>query len=264
MTATAEIALVTGASGGIGADIARVLARRGLRLGLVARSEDRLAALAATLTADGAPPPLVFSIDLARPDGPANLQQAVTEAGFRVSILVNNAGFGLLGRASVLSRPEQLEMIDLNVRALVDLTLRFAPDLIATKGRILNVASVVAFLPGPGMAIYYASKAFVLSFSEAMSEELKSSGVTVTALCPGLTPTGFQTRAGLPAHFQRFAPSTSAMRVAEVGVAALFAGRRVVVPGVPNKIFTRIAPFIPRSLALPALMRAQRNRRPGP
>ena len=260
--APSDLALVTGASGGIGADIARILARRGLRIALVARSQERLQALAAEI-ATSAPAPLVVAVDLSKPEGPETVQAAIASAGARVSVLVNNAGFGLVGVAHDLDRIEQLEMIDLNVRALVDLTVRFAPDLIASKGRILNVASVAAFSPGPGMAVYFATKAFVLSFSEAVSEEFKQSGVTVTALCPGLTPTGFQARAGMAARFGRLVPSTPSIQVAEAGVAALFAGRRRVVPGASNRIFTRLAPFVPRALALPALLRAQQTKLKG-
>jgi uncharacterized protein len=256
-----EIALVTGASGGIGADVARLLARRGRRVALVARSDVKLSALAAEIEAEGAPAPLAIPLDLARPDGPERLETAVRDAGARVSILVNNAAFGLMGRAASLSRAEQLEMVDLNMRALVDLTLRLAPDLVATRGRLMNVASVAAFMPGPGMAVYYASKAFVLSFTEAIGEELKPSGVTVTALCPGFTPTGFQTRAGIGANLSRRVPATSSLAVAEAGVAGLFAGRRLVVPGLPNKVFTTIAPLIPHWALLPVLSWAQAGRR---
>lgn len=262
-SAGADIALVTGASGGIGADIAKILARRGLRLALVARSADRLAQLAGDLSAAGAPPPLALPLDLAQRDAPRRLQQLVREAGARVSVLVNNAGFGLAGEVFALDSDEQLEMIDLNVRALVDLTLRFAPDLMASRGRVMNVASVAGFIPGPGMAVYYATKAFVLSFSEAISEEFKASGVTVTTLCPGLTPTGFQARAGLPKNLSRLAPATPSMQVAEAGVAGMFAGRRRVVPGLANGVFTRVAPFIPRAALLPSLLNAQASRKRG-
>lgn len=259
--ALSPLALVTGASGGIGADIARVLARRGLQVALVARSLDKLDALAAEIGSAGAPAALVFPIDLSVAEGPRRLEEAVRATNRRVDVLVNNAGFGLAGQAADLDRDEQLAMIDLNVRALVDLTLRFAPDLVAGRGRLLNVASVAAFFPGPGMAVYYATKAFVLSFSEAMAQEMKASGVGVTALCPGMTPTGFQERAGLPASLGRLAPETSSMSVAEAGVAGLYAGRRVVVPGAINKIFTGLAGLTPRAAILPILHRAQGSRR---
>jgi hypothetical protein len=256
----ADVAVVTGASGGIGGDIARVLARRGSRVVLAARSEDKLAAIGADLKALGAPDPILIPVDLAAPEGPARVEAALRERGLRASILVNNAGFGLLGRARALSRAEQLEMIDLNIRALVDITLRLTPDLIAARGRLMNVASVAAFVPGPGMAVYYATKAFVLSFSQAMAEELKADGVSVTALCPGLTPTGFQARAGMGKRLERLAPMTPSMLVAESGVAGMFAGRRVVVPGAANRAFTAIAPFLPRALLLPLLLRTQAGR----
>lgn len=253
---------MTGASGGIGADIARALARRGLRVGLAARSADRLHSLSAEIAAAGGPVPLTFALDLGEPDGSERLQAAVVAAGARVEVLVNNAGFGLAGQTVRLDRAEQLAMIDLNVRALVDLTLRFAPDLVASRGRLLNVASVAAFFPGPGMAVYYATKAFVLSFSEAMAEEMKPAGVSVTTLCPGMTPTGFQARAGLPPDLARFAPIMNSARVAEAGVTGLFAGRRVVVPGMMNKIMTSMAGIIPHGIVLPVLNRAQAGRAP--
>ena len=257
------LALVTGASGGIGAEIARALALRGFRVGLAARSGDRLQNIAAELISLRAPPPAVFVVDLASRDGAEILERQVRDAGHRLDILVNNAGFGLSGSAASLDRAEQLAMIDLNVRALVDLTLRFSPDLIAAKGKLLNVASVASYFPGPGMAVYFATKAFVLSFSEAMAQEMKSAGVGVTALCPGMTPTGFQARAGLPAGMGRMAPSTSAKQVADEGVAGLFAGRRVVVPGAPNKILTALSGLIPHAAVLPALQRAQSARKRG-
>jgi uncharacterized protein len=255
------VALVTGASGGIGADIARVLAQRGETLALVARSRDKLEELAGEIAATGAPRPHVFCVDLSDRDGPEQLQRDLADRALRVSILVNNAGFGLAGQASALARVEQLNMIDLNIRALVDLTLRFVPDLAAAHGRLMNVASVASFIPGPGMAVYYATKAFVLSFSEAMSAELKTAGVTVTALCPGLTPTGFQDRAGMSEGLSRLAPTMSSRSVAEAGVAALFAGRRVAIPGWSNKVFTKIGPLLPRAVLLPVLLSAQGKRR---
>ena len=182
-------------------------------------------------------------------------------ADARVSILVNNAGYGLMGPVAELDRAEQIGIVDLNIRALVDLTLRLLLDLEAERGRILNVASVAAFFPGPGMAIYYASKAFVLSFSEALGQELKPKGVKVTALCPGLTATGFQERARMGDGLSKLSPTMSSMRVAEEGVAGLLAGRRRVVPGAMNRVSTALAGLIPRGLVLPVIGRVQAARR---
>ena len=177
-----KVVLVTGASLGIGAELARVFASHGHDLALAARSRDRLEALADEIAASGAASgiirsgilrPIVIEIDVARPGAADALAARLLAEGASVEILVNNAGFGLIGPASALARDEQIEMVDLNVRALTDLTLAFLPDIRAARGRILNVASVAAFLPGPGMAAYYATKAFVLSFSEALWFELR-------------------------------------------------------------------------------------------
>src|SRR5947209_14952341 len=192
-----RVAIITGASDGIGAELARLMAKKGHDLALVARRRERLEALAAEIAATGRPLPLVIPLDLAEPNAPDALVQALRQAGAEPAILVNNAGFGLQGQVADLDAAEQLRMVDVNVRALTALTLKFLPDLIRNRGRLLNVASVAAFLPGPGMAVYYATKAYVLSFSEALSQELAGKGVSVTALCPGPVPTGFQVAAGM-------------------------------------------------------------------
>ncbi len=253
-----RVALVTGASGGIGADLARVFARHGQDLALVARSKDKLEALADEIAATGRPRPLVLPVDLTDRDAIDEVAKLLSAADASVETLVNNAGYGLLGDVADLDAKDQLGIIDLNIRALVDLTARFAPQIKAAKGAILNVASIVAFLPGPGMAIYYASKAFVRSFSLALWQELHGDGVTVTLLCPGLTMTGFQARAKLdiPSDFARFA-GMSGMQVAEAGYAGLVAKRRVVIPGFVNRIFTIIMPLLPDTLILPLVARMQ-------
>ena len=176
-------------------------------------------------------------------------------------MLVNNAGYGLMGTVAELDRDEQLGIVDLNIRALVELTLLLLPDLKAARGRVLNVASIAAFFPGPGMAVYYASKAFVLSFSEALGQELKPDGVTVTALCPGLTATGFQERARMGEGLSKLSPTMSSMAVAEAGVAGFLAGRRRIVPGAMNRVSTFMSVLIPRALVLPVIARVQAARR---
>ncbi len=167
------------------------------------------------------------------------------------SYLVNNAGFGLLGPAASLDRPRQLAMIDLNVRSLTELSLRFAPSLIRHKGGILNVASVASFMPGPGMAVYHATKAYVLSFSEALHRELAPLGIRVTALCPGPVETEFMARAGIPENYflHAFPVARSAGRVAQEGYAGLMRGRRVVIPGSNNKLAAMLARLLPRRRA---------------
>ena len=227
-----RLAIITGASEGIGSELARLMAKKGHDLALVARRRDRLDALAAEIAGTGRPQPLVIPLDLAEPSAPDSLAEALREAGAEPAILVNNAGFGLQGQVAELDAAEQLRMVDVNVRALTALTLKFLPDIIPNRGRILNVASVAAFLPGPGMAIYYASKAYVLSFSEALSQELASKGVSVTALCPGPVPTGFQARAGMSADLTKLMKyaQTSPQAVAEAAYRGMMSGRRVVMP----------------------------------
>ncbi len=255
------VAIVTGASGGIGADLARVLAREGRDLALVARDGARLAALAGEIERGGRPRPLVVPLDLARPDAGEKLAGELAAAGASPDILVNNAGFGLAGLAGDLDRAGQIEIVDLNIRALTGLTLRFLPEIVAARGRVLNVASVAAFLPGPGMAVYYASKAFVVSFSDALSAELAGTGVTVTTLCPGVTRTGFQARAGVAGGLLKALPGMSAMAVAEAGYRGMMAGRRRVVPGLTNKLLVAILPFVPGAILLPLMARVQARRR---
>jgi len=193
------VTLITGASSGIGAALAREFAANGHELVLIARREQALAALADAIAAKGASRPTVLRADVARAEAARDIAGALEQRGLEPDVVVNNAGFGLVGTADTLDRAEQLAMIDVNVRALTDLSLAFVDSLKRRKGGILNVASTAAFMPGPGMAVYYASKAYVLSFSEALHRELKPKGVRVTVLCPGPVPTEFQARAGLAA-----------------------------------------------------------------
>lgn len=258
-----RLTLITGASSGIGTELARICAAKGHDLALVARSSDALHALAEEIAASGAPRPLVIVLDLAGQNAGEELERALAQAGASVSILINNAGFGLAGPAGALNAREQIEMIDLNVRNLSDLTLRFLPQIIAARGRIMNVASVAAFLPGPGMATYYATKSFVVSFSESLWQELRATGVTVTALCPGLTTTGFQARAGLDTALLKNMPTQSARDVAMSGYEAMMAGRRRIVTGAFNKLTVALMPFMPRALLLPLLGYLQAKRRDG-
>ncbi|MDB5571595.1 MAG: Sulfoacetaldehyde reductase [Hyphomicrobiales bacterium] len=255
-----DVVLVTGASMGIGADLARIFARDGFELALTARSAGLLEALADEIAATGRARPLVIELDLARRDAAQELAARIGRDGGRVHTLVNNAGFGLIGAAGDLDRAEQTSMIDLNVRALSDLTLAFLPSIRAARGRILNVASIAGFLPGPGMAVYYATKAYVLSFSQALAQELKDEGVTVTALCPGPTPTAFFQRAGASGDpFGPFPKLTSA-QVAAAGYAGLMAGRRVVVPGRFNRLLATLSGLSPRAITLPIVARMQMAR----
>jgi uncharacterized protein len=244
------VTLITGASAGIGAALAHEFAAQGHELALVARREQPLNALADAIAATGAARPLVLRMDVARVDAARDIGEALATRGLEPEIVVNNAGFGLLGNAAELDRAQQLAMIDLNVRALTDLSLAFVDALERHQGGILNVASVAAFLPGPGMAVYYATKAYVLSFSEALHQELKPRGVRVTALCPGPVPTEFQARAGITGALQPRFLTRHAGRVAEDGYRGLKDGRRVVVPGGANWLATALVRFVPHDLLL--------------
>jgi short-subunit dehydrogenase len=252
------VTLITGASVGIGAALAHRFAASGHEVVLVARREQLLTGLADTIAASGALRPTVLRADVSRIDAARRIGEALAAAGLEPDIVVNNAGFGLVGDAAKLDRGEQLAMIDLNVRALTDLSLAWADVLERRKGGILNVASVAGFLPGPGMAVYYATKAYVLAFSEALHHELAPKGVRVTALCPGPVPTEFQARAGgKPVKYPR-SLTRSAERVAEEGYRALKEGRRVVVPGFANQVVTVLARLMPHRWTLDMI--GSRNR----
>jgi short-subunit dehydrogenase len=255
-----RVTLISGASGGIGADLARVFARHGHDLALVARSRAKLDALATEIEATGRGRPLVFAHDLGEASSTEAVAADLAAAGASVETLVNNAGYGLNGGMRDLDRGQQVGMIDLNIRSLTDMTLRFLPEIVGARGKILNVASVAAFLPGPGMAIYYATKAYVLSFSVSLGQELKASGVGVTCLCPGYTATDFQSRAGMDPKLAASVPSMTAMAVAEEGYRGLMAGRRRVVPGLSNKAAVALLPFVPNGFLLPLVARMQMGR----
>jgi len=244
------VALITGASAGIGAELARVFAAHGHEVVLLARRADRLAALAAEIAAAGAPPPTVLAADLERRDAAAQVAAELAARGLEPAFVVNNAGFGLSGPAAALSRAEQLAMIDLNVRALTELSLSFTEALARHRGGILNVASVAAFLPGPGMAVYYATKAYVLSFSEALHRELADRGIRVTALCPGPVATEFQARSGMKLNRAARRLAIPAARAAHIGYDSLMRGERVVVAGLGNRIGVVLMRFLPRSLLM--------------
>ena len=244
------VVLITGASSGIGAALAKVFAAHGHEVALVARRQDRLEALAGEIAATGRPRPTLITVDLERRDGASAIAAGLSSLGLEPAIVVNNAGFGLRGAAAALSCDEQLAMIDLNVRALTELSLMFVDSLARHRGGILNVASLAAFLPGPGMAVYYASKAYVLSFSEALHRELSERGVRVTALCPGPVPTEFQARAGLSLPAAARMLELSAERVAQIGYDAFMAGKRVVIAGIGNRIVVSLMRLVPHALLL--------------
>jgi uncharacterized protein len=254
------VTLITGASAGIGTALAHEFARHGHELLLIARREQRLAELADTIAAQGRKRPLILPLDLAAPDAVGRITDALAKLDVDPEIVVNNAGFGLVGAAAKLDLAEQLAMIDVNIRVLTDLSLAFVGTLQRHRGGILNVASVAGFLPGPGMAIYYASKAYVLSFSEALHCELKPRGVRVTVLCPGPVPTEFQARAGVRNERYPALVKQTAEQVAQAGYRGFMAGRRLVVPGIGNKLVTFLLRASPRGLAAAGVEAQQRLR----
>ena len=260
MSERRPITLITGASAGIGVALAWTFARQGHGLMLVARREQNLLRLADEIAAQGHTQPLCLAADLSRSDAVGQIAEAMERHAVEPDHVVNNAGFGLLGLAGALDRAEQVAMVDVNVRALTDLSLAFVDALERRRGGILNVASVAAFLPGPGMAVYYASKAYVLSFSEALHWELRPRGIRVTALCPGPVPTEFQARAGFRKDTGTDVLTQSAERVADIGYRALQRGERVAVPGIGNWITTSVARLLPRRLLLSAVGRYNRGR----
>jgi short-subunit dehydrogenase len=256
-----RVTLITGASAGIGADFARIFARNGHRVALTARRADRLCALADEITAAGGRAPLLIPCDLQAHDAGDRIAAALADAGAEVEYLVNNAGFGLFGNAAELDRAEQLGMIDVNIRALADLSLRFSDQLIRNRGGLLNVGSIAGFLPGPGMAMYYASKAFVLSFTEALRVELGQHGVRVTVVCPGPVPTEFQTRAGVRPGFDSAILNVSPADVARQAYDGLMANKRAVLPGLGIKIVPFLLRLFPRGFIVSAAGRFQRRER---
>jgi uncharacterized protein len=251
------ITLLTGASSGIGTELARVFATNGHELVLVARREDRLNALADEIARAGQPRPAVLVSDLEQRDAAGKIAAKLASRGLEPNFVVNNAGFGLTGEAAQLDRNEQLAMIDLNVRTLTELSLTFVDSLSRHRGGLLNLASVAAFLPGPGMAVYYATKAYVLSFTEALHQEWAGRGIRVSALCPGPVPTEFQARASLELPGAASIIELPADRVAQIGYDGLMRGERVVVAGLGNKLAVSFMHFTPHALLLPLI--DQRN-----
>ncbi len=237
-----EWALITGASAGIGRELAELFAAASFNLVLVARHETRLKELATELNGRHKVESLVLAADLSQPGVAANLFQRVGSR--HITVLVNNAGFGAYGEFAKAALKTQVEMVQVNIVALMELTHLFLPPMLARKqGRILNVASTAAFQPGPLVNVYYASKAFVYSFSYALTEELAGTGVSVTTLCPGTTRTEFFDRAQI--RMKRGWPMMSARTVAEAGFEGLMKGKRVVIPGLTNKVASFLAKRAP-------------------
>jgi uncharacterized protein len=258
---TERVTLITGASAGIGTELARVFSSKGHRVALVARRADRLAALAAQITAAGGRAPITVVCDLEQADAGDRIAAALAAEGVDIEYVVNNAGFGLFGTAIELDRAGQLGIVDVNIRAMTDLSLRFSDQLIRNRGGILNVGSIAGFLPGPGMAVYYASKAYVLSFTEALRAELAPRGVRVTVLCPGPVPSEFQARAGFEPGFDSVVLNVSAADVAKAAYDGLMSNKRAVLPGIGIKIVPFLLRLFPRGFILGAVARFQMRKR---
>ncbi len=259
--------LITGASSGIGEAFARVIAAEGSwEIALVARSEEQLHRIAGILHAEHETVTHVIPMDLAERDAPARLQERLTDRGFEPDVLINNAGVGLAGAAAALPLEKQMCLIDLNVRAATELALRFLPGMTARhRGGIINVSSLAAFMPGPGMAVYFASKAYLLSFSEALAEEVRRDGLTVTALCPGPVRTRFIERAGMDRlPLARLMLKARPEQVARAGWQGFKEGRAVVIPGLLNSLMAFAVRATPRAFirtSTHALLRPRPSRR---
>ena len=239
--------LITGASSGIGLELAHIAAIHGRNLVLVARSEDRLTNLASAFRKQNNIGVEVITLDLSQPNAPQHVFQHLQKMNITVTELINNAGFGDYGAFATTDRHTQLTMIDLNIRALTELTHLFLPDIIASKGRIMNVSSVAGFVPGPMMSVYFATKAYVLSFSEALSEELRGSGVTVTCLAPGSTKTSFGETAHAKSTHSTRTSRVTARQVAEFGWKAMQNGKPLAIHGSHNRVVLFLQRLLPRS-----------------
>lgn len=258
-----QTALITGASGGIGSDMTRYFAKDGYDLVLVARSESSMIQLAHELEKQYGIQVTVIAKDLSQPSAPDELFEAVQLKGIHVDVLINNAGYGNFGLFHETDLQKELDMLQLNIVTLTHLTKLFAREMVKKRrGRILNVASTAAFQPGPLMAVYYASKSYVLSFSEALANELRDFGITVTALCPGPTLSGFQKQAAM--EESKLVANKSALMdsdtVARIGYQALLAGKTVVVPGLLNRAMTLSPRFLPRRMVTKIVRNVQETK----
>lgn len=252
--------VVAGASRGIGRAIAKVAAREGCPVVLVGRAPEELAGAARDVQAVGGQA-FALELDLVSPNAALRLQDFLAQNGLYCDTLVNSAGYGLRGPATGLPIDGQLGIVDLNIRALTDLTLTFLPAMVKRRrGGVLNIGSIAGFTPGPNMALYYASKSFVRSFSEALHEELRHTGVTVTCVAPGPVETEFLSRSGAGrAMLFKVLPRLDADRVAERAWRAYRSGRRLVVPGFSAKVVALVARMLPSAVIVPLIGRLQRR-----
>jgi len=253
-------ALVTGASAGLGRDYARLFAADGHDVVLVARRRERLDELAREIGSTASVTAHVVALDLADPDAPRRLHDELRARGIAIDFLVNNAGFGTTGPFAAADAAKQLEMVQVNVTVLLELTRLLLPDMLARgRGRILNIGSTAGFQPGPFMAVYYASKAFVNSFTEALAYELSGTGVTATVSCPGATATEFAGHAGNAESWLFRLGAADSMVVAREGYAAMMAGKPMVVHGLTNKLSVQAVRLSPRAAVLGIAARLNRS-----
>jgi len=244
-----EYALITGASSGIGLALAYEFASKGHNLVLVARTEDTLKEVAKALESQYAIKTVIIPKDLSKPESAIQLFKDLEKQNIYIKYLVNNAGIGVGGKYLESSMEDNVNLVNLNIINLIELTHLFAKKMLATNGgKVLNVASIAAFFPGPYLSTYYASKAFVLSFTEGLAAEYSNSNVTFTALCPGLTESNFGKRAGVEKSSFWTQKKMSAEEVAKIGYSAMQAGKTIIIPGLSNRIFVSIAKRIPRAL----------------
>lgn len=256
-----KTALITGASSGIGLELAHLFARDGYRLVLLARNRNTLRQIGDDLQARYSVTVRIAPKDLAHPATPTELYQELQEAGVVLDVLVNNAGFGLSGAFQTTDWNMENEMMQVNMVAATHLTKLFLPQIRAREGKIMNVASTAAFQPGPFMSVYYASKAYLLSFSEALAEELEGSGVTVTCLCPGPVKTNFQRRAYLEGTAMVNSPLLVDVReVARLGYEGMMQGRRLVIPGWKNRAGVELLRISPRAVVTKVVRRLQEKK----
>jgi short-subunit dehydrogenase len=255
-------ALVTGASSGIGYELAKLFARDGYGLVLVARDRQRLIRMADEFNRSFGIDAKIIAKDLSSPTAAEEIIKELQQSSIRIDVLVNNAGYGVYGRFAETALDEEVRMMQVNMVSLTDLTKRLLPYMIQKKeGRIMNVASAGGFVPGPFFAVYYATKAYVISFSEALNEELRGTGITVTALCPGATETGFQKRAQVEDTIL-YSPwkMMDAGTVARIGYRGMMKGKAVVIPGLLNKLMIFSTRFGPRSFVARLTRLIQENR----
>ena len=253
--------LITGASSGIGLELAHLFAQDGYRLVLVARNRGALRQVGDDLQSRYGVTVRIAPKDLAHPATPAELYSELQESGVMLDVLVNNAGFGAAGAFLNTNWNDESEMIQVNIAALTQLTKLFLPQIRAREGKIMNVASTAAFQPGPFMSVYYASKAYVLSFTEALAEEMIGTGVTVTCLCPGPVTTNFQKRAYLEGAKMVNSPLLVDVReVARIGYAGMKQGKRIVVPGWKNRAIVEAVRLAPRNMLTKVVRKLQEKK----